>query len=117
LAAAVNSTNSALPRESEEDMPPGAQRFRRRQRGLQAFDVAFGAPPEHLDEQVVDRPEVVVQLQPGLGLDPPGRHGCVPVTEHDPLGGVEKGALLRGSGSGLPALGRAWSCSTDRSLP
>ena len=89
------------------------------ERGLQAFDVALGPPSEHFDEQIVERPEVVVQLDAGFGLDPSGGHGRVPVAEHDPLGGVEESsALLGGGGSRSPRLGHAWLRSThDGSAP
>ena len=56
-----------------DDLPPGAQRFGRRERRLQAFDIAFGTPPEHLDEQVVERPEVVVRASGRLRPRPVGR--------------------------------------------
>ena len=61
------------------ELPPRSQWLGRCQRRGHPFHIALGAAAEHGDEQVVERPEVVVKFQARLRLDPAGRHRCVPV--------------------------------------
>ena len=65
------------------EAPPFAQRCCRSEGGLHALDVSLGAPAEHRHEQVVERSEVVVQLQTSVPLHPPRGDCRIPVAQHD----------------------------------
>ena len=69
FAAAVSSTSNALPRGSSQQSPPRAQGLRRRERIREPGDVALTAAADHGDEQLVERAEVVVELEAGFGFD------------------------------------------------
>ena len=87
------------------DRPPRPERLVRGERLPQPLDAALGATAEHRHEEVVERTEVVVELDPRLGLHPSGGDGRVAVSEHDLLGGVEDPDALLGSGrAGAPGL-------------
>ena len=68
-----------------------------------ARHVLLGPAPEHLEEEVVHRAEVVVdelRLEAGLGRHPPGGDRGVALLEQQELGGVEQlGAGLRVHGT------------------
>ena len=83
----------------------------RRSPARTAREVLLGPAPEHLEEQVVHRAEVVVdqlRLEAGLGRDPPRRDGGVALFEHQLLGRVEQlGPGLRVLGADPAGRGRA----------
>ena len=100
--AAVSSTSSVLPRRSDARSHQARSGCSRRERVGEELHVRFATSADDGDEQVVERAEVVVQLEAGLGFDTARGHRGIAVADHDPLGGVEKSLpLLGGRGSGL----------------
>ena len=96
FAAAVSSTSKALPRGSDSSRHHAAQGLRRRERVREPGDVALAPAAHDGDEQVVERPEVVVELEARVGLDAARRHGGVAVAQHDALGRIEDAPALLG---------------------
>src|SRR6185437_4427661 len=79
------------------------QRLRRVEGAGLALEALVRPAPEQRQEQVVHRPEVVVDelgLEAGPGRNAAGRDGGVALLQHEPLGSVEEHApRLRGLGA------------------